>query len=153
MNEQPALPEAVAAAVVFDAAGLVPAIAQQHDTGEVLMVAWMNRAALAETLATGRVCYWSRSRGALWRKGEVSGQAQHLVELRIDCDGDTLLLRVEQTGVACHTGRRSCFFQALRPDGGLEEILPVTADPETLYGGKGGKRGGHRSGPGDGESS
>ncbi len=146
MNEQPALPEAVAAAVVFDAAGLVPAIAQQHDTGEVLMVAWMNRAALAETLATGRVCYWSRSRGALWRKGEVSGQTQHLVELRVDCDGDTLLLQVEQTGVACHTGRRACFFRALRPDGELEEILPVTVDPEALYGSP-------RDGPGGGETS
>ena len=100
------------------------------------MVAWMNREALAETLATGRVCYWSRSRGALWRKGETSGQIQRLVELRVDCDGDTLLLRVEQTGVACHTGRRSCFFRALRPDGELEEILPVTVDPETLYGGQ-----------------
>ncbi len=133
------LPEALAAAVVFDEAGLVPAIAQQHDSGEVLMVAWMNREALAETLATGRVCYWSRSRQALWRKGETSGQIQRLVELRVDCDGDTLLLRVEQTGVACHTGRRSCFYRALRPDGALEEILPVTVDPETLYGGKDGE--------------
>ncbi len=139
MTEQASLPDSLAAAVIFDAAGLVPAIAQQHDTGEVLMVAWMNREALAETLATGRVCYWSRSRGALWRKGETSGQVQRLVELRLDCDGDTLLLRVAQTGVACHTGRRSCFFRALRPDGGLEEILPVTVDPEALYGAKGGK--------------
>ncbi len=138
MTGQVALPEALTEAVIFDAAGLVPAIAQQHDTGEVLMVAWMNREALAETLATERVCYWSRSRGALWRKGEVSGQVQRLVELRVDCDGDTLLLRVEQTGVACHTGRRSWFFRALRPDGELEEILPVTVDPETLYGVKGG---------------
>ena len=139
MAGQDSLPEAVAEAVVFDAAGLVPAIAQQHDTGEVLMVAWMNRDALAETIATGRVCYWSRSRAALWRKGETSGQVQRLIELRIDCDGDTLLLRVEQTGVACHTGRRSCFFRALRPDGELEEILPVTADPKALYGDRGGK--------------
>jgi phosphoribosyl-AMP cyclohydrolase len=137
MTEQAALPEAVVAAVSFDSAGLVPAIAQQHDTGEVLMVAWMNRAALAETIATGRVCYWSRARGTLWRKGETSGQVQRLVELCIDCDGDTLLLRVEQTGVACHTGRRSCFFRALRSDGELTEILPVTADPKTLYGDKG----------------
>ncbi len=138
MIPQASLPDSLAAAVIFDAAGLVPAIAQQHDTGEVLMVAWMNREALAETLVTERVCYWSRSRGALWRKGEVSGQVQRLVELRVDCDGDTLLLRVEQTGVACHTGRRSCFFRALRPDGELEEILPVTADPKTLYGDRGG---------------
>jgi phosphoribosyl-AMP cyclohydrolase len=145
MTEQAPLPGSLAAAVIFDAAGLVPAIAQQHDTGEVLMVAWMNREALAETLATGRVCYWSRSRAALWRKGETSGQVQRLVEFRLDCDGDTLLLRVEQTGVACHTGRRSCFFRALRPDGELEEILPVTVDPEALYGGKGGPKGGAAS--------
>ncbi len=138
MTQQAPLPESLAAAVIFDAAGLVPAIAQQHDSGEVLMVAWMTREALAETLATGRDCYWSRSRAALWRKGETSGQVQRLVEFRVDCDGDTLLLRVEQTGVACHTGRRSCFFRALRPDGELEEILPVTIDPETLYGVKGG---------------
>ncbi len=139
MTGQYALPEAVAATVIFDAAGLVPAIAQQHDTGEVLMVAWMNRDALAETLATGRVCYWSRSRGALWRKGETSGQVQRLIEFRVDCDGDTLLLRVEQTGVACHTGRRSCFFRALGPDSALAEILPVTVDPEALYGDNGGE--------------
>jgi phosphoribosyl-AMP cyclohydrolase len=137
MTAQASLPDSLAATVIFDAAGLVPAIAQQHDTGEVLMVAWMNREALAETLATGRVCYWSRARDALWRKGETSGQIQRLVELRVDCDGDTLLLRVEQTGVACHTGRRSCFFRALRPDGALEEILPVTVDPEALYGARG----------------
>ncbi len=137
MTRQATLPASLTEAVIFDAAGLVPAIAQQHDTGEVLMVAWMDREALAETLATGWVCYWSRSRGALWRKGETSGQVQRLIELRLDCDGDTLLLRVEQTGVACHTGRRSCFFRALRPDGALEEILPVTVDPEALYGAKG----------------
>src|SRR5258707_11387168 len=99
-------------ALCFDANGLVPAVAQQHDTGEVLMLAWMNRDAVAETLATGRVCYWSRSRQRLWRKGETSGQVQHLIEMRLDCDGDTLLLRIDQTGVACHTGRRSCFFRA-----------------------------------------
>ena len=133
MTETP-LPKEIADAVVFDADGLVPAIAQQHDTGETLMMAWMNRAALAETLATGRVCYWSRSRRALWRKGERSGQVQRLVELRVDCDGDTLLLRVEQTGVACHTGRRSCFYRALTEAGSLEEILPVEVDPAALYG-------------------
>ncbi len=133
MSDPAALPPALERAVTFDAAGLVPAIAQQHDSGETLMLAWMNRAALAETLATGRVCYWSRSRQALWRKGERSGQVQHLVELRVDCDGDTLLLRVEQTGVACHTGRRSCFYRALRADGSLEEILPVEVDPAALY--------------------
>lgn len=125
-------PDSIIAAIAFDADGLVPAIAQQHDTGEVLMMAWMNREAVAETLRTGSVCYWSRSRGALWRKGESSGQVQRLVELRIDCDGDTLLLQVDQTGVACHTGRRSCFYRAAR-GGRLEEIQPVTVDPAKLY--------------------
>jgi phosphoribosyl-AMP cyclohydrolase len=132
MSSTPTLPAELDDALAFDDAGLVPAIAQQHDTGEVLMMAWMNRAALAETLATGRVCYWSRSRGRLWRKGETSGQVQRLVRLRIDCDGDTLLLEVEQTGVACHTGRRSCFYRALG-DGGLEELMPVERDPKSLY--------------------
>lgn len=119
--------------VAFDARGLVPAIAQQHDTGEVLMVAWMNAESLAETLATGQVCYWSRSRQALWRKGETSGQHQKLVELRIDCDGDTLLLLVDQTGAACHTGRRSCFYRAVR-DEALVEIAKPLIDPAELYG-------------------
>ncbi len=119
--------------VRFDAAGLVTAVAQQHDTGEVLMVAWMNADALAETLATGRVCYWSRSRRNLWRKGETSGQVQRLVELRIDCDGDTLLLRVDQTGVACHTGHRSCFYRAV-VDGALLEVAPAEVEPAALYG-------------------
>lgn len=121
------------AALRFDAAGLVPCIAQQHDTGEVLMMAWMNAEAVAETLATGRVCYWSRSRGALWRKGESSGQVQRLVDLRIDCDGDTLLALVDQQGVACHTGRRNCFFHALRDDA-LVEISQPLVDPKALYG-------------------
>lgn len=127
------LPTDVASAVPFDRDGLVAAIAQQHDSGEVLMLAWMNRDALAETLATGEVCYWSRSRQRLWRKGETSGQRQRLVELRVDCDGDTLLLLVDQQGVACHTGRRSCFFRAWR-EGRLETIAEVLVDPKTLYG-------------------
>jgi phosphoribosyl-AMP cyclohydrolase len=120
--------------VRFDAAGLVPAIAQSHTTGEVLMMAWMNRAALADTLATGRVCYWSRSRRALWRKGETSGNVQRLVELRLDCDGDCILMLVEQTGPACHTGRRSCFFSAVKGDGTLREIddAPVWAQPSSM---------------------
>jgi len=101
------------ASLKFDAAGLVPAIAQS-ETGEVLMLAWMNPASLAETLRTGQVTYWSRSRGALWRKGETSGHVQRLVELRLDCDRDCLLLVVEQTGPACHTNRPSCFFTAVR---------------------------------------
>ena len=121
------------AAIRFDLKGLVPCIAQQHDTGEVLMLAWMTREAVEETLATGRVCYFSRSRGGLWRKGETSGQVQRLVELRLDCDGDTLLALVDQQGVACHTGRRSCFYQALR-DGRLAEIAAPLVAPDVLYG-------------------
>jgi phosphoribosyl-AMP cyclohydrolase len=111
-------------AIAFDGDGLVPAVAQQHDTGEVLMLAWMNREAVAATLTTGRVTYWSRSRGALWRKGESSGHAQKLVELRLDCDGDALLLLVEQTGPACHTNRRSCFYRAAREDAFHEILSP-----------------------------
>jgi phosphoribosyl-AMP cyclohydrolase len=120
-------------ALKFDERGLVAAVAQQHDTGEVLMLAWMNREAIAETLASGQACYFSRSRNRLWRKGESSGQTQRLVELRIDCDGDAVLLLVDQTGVACHTGRRSCFYTAVQ-DGGLVEIAAPVVAPETLYG-------------------
>ena len=118
--------------IKFDPDGLVPAIAQQHDTGEVLMVAWMDREAVRLTLAEGRAWYWSRTRRALWRKGETSGQVQRLVELRLDCDGDTVLLRVEQHGVACHTGRRSCFFRAWRGSGWAVIAEPEIA-PEVLY--------------------
>ncbi len=117
----------------FDSRGLIPAIAQQHDTGEVLMLAWMNRQSIEETLATGRACYWSRSRQTLWRKGESSGQVQRLVELRFDCDADAILLLVDQEGVACHTGRRSCFYTAWR-DGAAVEIASPLADPAALYG-------------------
>ena len=116
----------------FDKDGLIPAIAQQHDSGEVLMLAWMNRAAIEETLTTGRVCYWSRSRKGLWRKGETSGQIQHLIEFRVDCDSDCLLLLVDQTGVACHTGRRSCFFTAIR-EGKPATISHILVDPAKLY--------------------
>ena len=123
---------AVLDALTFDEAGLIPAIAQQHDTGEVLMVAWMNRDAVAETLRTKQVVYWSRSRKALWRKGETSGQTQALKDFRIDCDGDTLLLLVDQKGVACHTGRRNCFYRAVR-DGRIETIADVEIDPAKLY--------------------
>lgn len=125
--------EALIPAIRFDANGLVPVIAQQHDSGEVLMMAWMNEAAVRETLETGRVCYWSRSRAKPWRKGETSGQVQRLVELRLDCDGDTILALVDQAGVACHTGRRNCFFRAAR-DGALVEIAAPQVAPETLYG-------------------
>ena len=124
--------EALLAALNPDSAGLIPAIAQQHDTGEVLMMAWMNKESLAETLATGRVCYYSRSRKALWRKGETSGQVQMLVDLRLDCDGDTILLLVDQQGVACHTGRRNCFYRAPRGDA-LANIAEPLMDPEALY--------------------
>lgn len=121
------------AQIAFNSEGLVPAIAQQHDTGEVLMLAWMSRQAVEATLRSGEVCYWSRSRMKLWRKGESSGQTQRLVELRIDCDGDTLLLLVDQKGVACHTGRRNCFFRALR-DGKVETIAEIEVEPDKLYG-------------------
>ncbi|HWA92513.1 MAG TPA: phosphoribosyl-AMP cyclohydrolase [Rhizomicrobium sp.] len=103
--------DAFVAAVKFDANGLVPVIAQSAATGEVLMLAWMNRDTLETTLATGAVTYWSRSRRAVWRKGETSGHVQRLVEAWIDCDGDTLLMKVDQTGPACHTGAPSCFFR------------------------------------------
>jgi phosphoribosyl-AMP cyclohydrolase len=129
----PVSTDPILAAIRFDANGLVPAIAQQHDSGEVLMMAWMDEAAVRETLTTGRVCYFSRSRGRLWRKGETSGQTQHLQELRVDCDGDTLLLLVQQDGVACHTGRRNCFFRAVR-DGALTEIAAPEVSPDALYG-------------------
>nr|WP_294511919.1 phosphoribosyl-AMP cyclohydrolase [uncultured Rhodopila sp.] len=133
MNQTDTQADAVLAAIAFDANGLVPAIAQQHDTGEVLMMAWMNADAVRETLATGRVCYFSRSRNRLWRKGESSGQTQHLKDFRIDCDGDTLLLLVQQDGVACHTGRRNCFYRAAR-DGNVAEIAAPEVSPEALYG-------------------
>jgi len=112
--------------------GLLPAIAQQFDTGEVLMLAWMNRESLAETLQSGRVCYWSRSRRSLWRKGESSGQVQMLKELRLDCDGDTILLKVDQTGPACHTGRRDCFYNLVQ---GERVVVDKDAliDPAQLY--------------------
>lgn len=99
----------------FDSSGLIPVIAQQHGTGEVLMLAWMNRDALAETIKTGWVCYWSRSRQQFWRKGLTSGNYQKLISCSADCDGDTILLQVDQRGVACHTGARSCFFRQISP--------------------------------------
>ena len=110
-------------AIPWNADGLIAAIAQQHDTREVLMLAWMNRAALDETLLTRRVCYWSRSRQSMWRKGETSGHVQSLVEARLDCDGDALLLLVDQHGAACHTGRPNCFYNAIRG----EAVQVITA--------------------------
>lgn len=105
----------------WTADGLIPAIAQDHETGEVLMLAWMNAASLARTFETGRVTYWSRSRQEFWAKGETSGHIQELVEMRVDCDRDCLLMKVKQTGPACHTGRQSCFYTAVRE--GREVIL------------------------------
>jgi len=111
----------------YNDAGLIPVIAQDDVTGDVLMLAWMNADAVARTLATGRVTYWSRSRGAFWVKGETSGHVQDLVELRIDCDRDCLLLRVHQTGPACHTNRRSCFYTAVQ--GGAEVVVIAPEAP------------------------
>jgi len=119
--------DALIGSIAFDAAGLVPAIAQRHGSGEVLMLAYMNAAAVRETLLTNQVTYWSRSRGKLWRKGETSGHTQTLVELRVDCDNDTLLLLVDQVGPACHTNRSNCFFRALK-DGALEAISEPVED-------------------------
>jgi phosphoribosyl-AMP cyclohydrolase len=125
--------EAVLDALRFDTEGLVPAIAQHADTGEVLMFAWMNRAALLETLQSGQVCYFSRSRESLWRKGEESGNVQQLRELRFDCDGDVVLMKIDQTGPACHTGRASCFY--LKVEG--EQVIvdrDIDVDPKSMYG-------------------
>jgi len=117
----------------FDEEGLVPVIAQDSSSARVLMVAWANREALAETSATGRAVYWSRSRSRLWRKGEESGHFQRVLEIRLDCDGDVVLYAVEQEGgIACHTGRASCFFRRLE-DGQWRVIEPVLRDPELIY--------------------
>jgi phosphoribosyl-AMP cyclohydrolase len=119
-------------ALRFSDDGLIPAIAQQHDTGEVVMVGYMNRATLEETLTTGRVCYYSRSRDRVWRKGEESGNIQLLKDLRIDCDGDALLLRVDQRGPACHTGRHRCFY--LKVDGDRVIVTDaIERRPEDMY--------------------
>jgi phosphoribosyl-AMP cyclohydrolase len=120
-------------AVRWDAAGLVTAIAQEAATQRILMVAWMNREALEETARTGRAVYWSRSRQRLWRKGEESGHAQSVSEIRLDCDGDVVLLVVEQQGgIACHTGRHSCFYSRLEGDRWVV-VDPVLRDPDSIY--------------------
>jgi phosphoribosyl-AMP cyclohydrolase len=111
--------------LAFNDAGLIPAIAQDHATGEVLMLAWMNAESIRRTLQTGRVTYWSRSRQAFWAKGETSGHLQELVELRFDCDRDTILLQVRQTGPACHTGARTCFFTRIEEGREVGEAQPV----------------------------
>lgn len=120
--------------VKFNENGLVPAIAQQWDTNEILMMAWMNAESIRETLKSGRAIYYSRSRKQLWRKGDTSGQIQQVRDVVLDCDGDTILILVDQLGVACHTGRRSCFYTAFRPPFGKPQIIAdVLMDPKELY--------------------
>ena len=123
--------------VSWDEHGLVPVIAQEAATGDVLMFAWMNREALSKTVETGEAVYWSRSRKKLWHKGEESGNTQKVLEIRLDCDEDVILLKIEQTGgIACHTGRHSCFFQKFEGDaaqGDWHSVEPVLVDPDTLY--------------------
>jgi len=129
-----ALAEQLLAEVRFDASGLVPAIAQDAVTGEVLMLAWMNRDALRQTVLTGKACYWSRSRGRAWQKGELSGHLQIVRSILLDCDGDTVLLKVDQLGgIACHTGRRHCFFRRADGYGWHVELDPVKTEAE-IYG-------------------
>lgn len=119
--------------IKWDSDGLVPAIAQEAGSGKLLMMAWMNREALALTVQEGRAVYWSRSRNKLWRKGEESGHIQVLKDIRLDCDGDVILLEVEQLGgIACHTGRHNCFFRQLH-DGEWREVEPVVKDPKEIY--------------------
>jgi phosphoribosyl-AMP cyclohydrolase len=126
--------------VAWDEQGLVPVIAQDHETGDVLMFAWMNREALETTARTNEAVYWSRSRRKLWHKGEESGHIQKVREIRIDCDNDVVLLRIEQVGgIACHTGRRSCFFQKYLSATGWEAVEPVLKDPAAIYGEAGAK--------------
>lgn len=126
--------EKVLQLIKFNEQGLVAGVAQQYDTGEVLMLAWMNAAAVAETLRSGRAVYYSRSRKELWRKGDTSGQVQILKDFRVDCDGDAVLVMVDQKGVACHTGRRACFYRAVSyPSGEMKEVHRVLVRPEELY--------------------
>lgn len=120
--------------VKWDEQGLVPAIAQDHQTGRILMMAWMNREALAATAREGRAVYYSRSRGKLWPKGESSGHVQRVHELRLDCDADVVVLQIDQIGgIACHTGRESCFYRVLQ-DGQWQSVDPVLKDPDDIYG-------------------
>ena len=119
--------------VPWNAQGLIPVVTQEASTGRVLTLAWMNREALAEAASTGQAVYWSRSRNKLWRKGEESGHVQRIVEIRLDCDADAVLLRVEQAGgIACHTGRESCFFRKLE-NGRWVTVDPVLKDPAVIY--------------------
>src|SRR5262245_48701771 len=121
----------------FDANGLIPAIVQDHKTGRVLMMAWMNRASLEATIKTGKTHFWSRSRQKFWMKGESSGHTQAVKDVACDCDGDTLLIQVEQVGAACHEGYRSCFYRSLEPEGsGVRTTEPQLLSPEQIYGKK-----------------
>ncbi|MFN0066215.1 MAG: phosphoribosyl-AMP cyclohydrolase [Limisphaerales bacterium] len=120
----------------FTADGLIPAIIQDHADGRVLMMAWMNRASLEQTIATGLTHFWSRSRQKFWMKGESSGHVQRVKDIAFDCDGDTLLIRVEQTGAACHEGYRSCFFRSIRGGSAAEVTEPRLQDPDEIYGRK-----------------
>ncbi len=135
MNEANSSPSQWLDQLAWNDDGLIPAIAQDAETGEVLMMAWMNRQSLALTREEGRAVYWSRSRQALWRKGETSGHVQQVREIRLDCDNDVLLLKVEQIGgIACHTGRRSCFYQRLDSRAQWQAVDAVIRDPDAIYG-------------------
>jgi phosphoribosyl-AMP cyclohydrolase len=132
-HREMAMSEGWLEAIKWTEDGLVPAIAQEHGTGKILMLAWMNRESLRRTIESGEAVYWSRSRARLWHKGEESGHVQRVKEIRLDCDGDVVLLNVEQIGgIACHTGRHDCFFRRLR-DGEWETVEPVLRDPEEIY--------------------
>lgn len=135
MNEQPhEVKESALDQVAWTAEGLVPAIAQDWQTGEILMMAWMNRQSLAQTITGGEAVYWSRSRQQLWHKGETSGHTQVVKDISLDCDNDVILLAVEQVGgIACHTGRRSCFYRSLR-NGDWQETAGVIKEPGDIYG-------------------
>jgi len=120
----------------FDADGLIPAIIQEHKSGRVLMMAWMNRESLEKSIATGKTHFWSRSRKAFWMKGQESGHTQNIRDISFDCDGDTLLIQVDQAGAACHEGYQSCFFRSVEPDGGCRVTEPQLKTPEQIYGKK-----------------
>jgi phosphoribosyl-AMP cyclohydrolase len=118
----------------FDANGLIPAIVQEHGTGRVVMMAWMNRASLEKTVATGKTHFWSRSRQKFWMKGEESGHTQTVKDIAFDCDGDTLLIQVDQIGAACHEGYKSCFFRSIEGDGGsFKTTEPLLKSPGDIY--------------------
>ena len=136
MNPEAKIAAAWLNEVPWNEQGLIPVVTQEFSTGKVLTLAWMNREALAETASSGQAVYWSRSRNKLWRKGEESGHVQRIAEIRLDCDSDAILLRVDQVGgIACHTGRESCFFRKLE-NGRWVSTDPVLKDPKLIYGDK-----------------